>query len=56
MAINTDLIDAQTQYYVTLNAPIVIDAANTLYPGQDIEMRGDLVITHAEALDSAQAV
>jgi len=56
MAIDLERIDPAAQYRVVLLERIVIDAQTTLYPGQDIELRGDLVIAHAEVLDRATPV
>ncbi|MBK8638011.1 MAG: hypothetical protein IPN92_06870 [Chromatiaceae bacterium] len=49
-------IDPERQYRVTLNSRLVISDQVTLYPGWDCELRGDLVIQHAEAIDDATAV
>lgn len=57
MAIDQESIDPQRQYRVVLNQRInIIDAQTTLYPEQDIEMCGDLVVIHAEAIDSATPI
>lgn len=56
MAIDLDRIDPQAQYRVVLTGRIILDAETILYPGQDIELRGDLVLAHAEVLDRATPV
>jgi hypothetical protein len=56
MAIEIETINPEAQYQVTLTAKIVVGAEAVLYPGQDIVLRGDLVLEHAAAIDHAQAV
>lgn len=55
MAIEPKKIQDDRQYKVVLKERIVVSDV-VLCPGWDIELRGDLVKKHAEAIDSATPV
>lgn len=55
MAIDIKKISDDKMYRVTLNARITVNDV-VLHPGWEVELRGDVVKQHAEAIDRATAV
>lgn len=50
MSTETPAFDPERLYAVRITAPVEI-AETRLWPGQEVELRGDLVDAHADALE-----